>query len=181
MIPLVNLYAVLGVEPGADVEIIRKAFLAIAKKYHPDATRGDKEREERFKHATNAYNVLSNPEQRAKYDAYVWPQEDPWKWDVDPTDVWGEAERCTVAGFRAARNTAAGKQSPEPPRQRGAAWHAWRARHSWFSPRVLKIKEQYRKRARGPEGAKARAWGRTQRPHHKPGPIEPQLTQSCAG
>lgn len=63
-------YEVLGVSKGADDTEIKKAFRTMAKKYHPDAHPGDKECEEKFKEAQEAYAVLSDPEKRRQYDQY---------------------------------------------------------------------------------------------------------------
>ena len=63
-------YEVLGVSKGADDAEIKKAFSALAKKYHPDMHPGDKESEEKFKEAQEAYAVLSDPEKRKQYDQF---------------------------------------------------------------------------------------------------------------
>ena len=63
-------YEVLGISKGADDAEIKKAFRAMAKKYHPDAHPGDKECEEKFKEAQEAYAVLSDPEKRRQYDQF---------------------------------------------------------------------------------------------------------------
>ena len=64
-------YEVLGVERGADDATLKKAYRKLAKKYHPDMNPGDKEAEAKFKEATEAYSVLSDPEKRRTYDQYV--------------------------------------------------------------------------------------------------------------
>jgi DnaJ-class molecular chaperone len=64
-----DLYAVLGVPEDADQDAIKKAFRDLAKKHHPDANPGDKKSEERFKEASQAYEILSDPEKRRRYDA----------------------------------------------------------------------------------------------------------------
>ena len=63
-------YEVLGVERGADDATLKKAYRKLAKKYHPDMNPGDKEAEAKFKEATEAYSVLSDPEKRRTYDQY---------------------------------------------------------------------------------------------------------------
>ena len=57
-------YKVLGVSPSATDEEIKDAYRQLAKKYHPDANPGDKEAEKKFKEASEAYSVLSDPEKR---------------------------------------------------------------------------------------------------------------------
>ena len=55
-------YEVLGVERGADDASIKKAYRQLAKKYHPDMNPGDAEAEKRFKEASEAYAILSDPD-----------------------------------------------------------------------------------------------------------------------
>lgn len=64
-----DLYAVLGVPDNADADAIKKAFRDLAKKHHPDANPGNKKSEEKFKEASQAYEILSDPEKRRRYDA----------------------------------------------------------------------------------------------------------------
>ena len=70
-------YEVLGVEKGADADTIKKAYRKCAMKYHPDRNPGDKEAEEKFKEAAEAYEVLSDADKRAKYDQYGFAGVDP--------------------------------------------------------------------------------------------------------
>ena len=63
-------YEVLGVDKSADEAAIKKAYRALAKKYHPDANPGDAEAEKKFKEASEAYAVLSDPEKKRQYDQY---------------------------------------------------------------------------------------------------------------
>jgi len=63
-------YVVLGVARDAQVAEIKKSYRELAVKYHPDRNAGDAEAEERFKEASQAYAVLSDPEKRARYDRF---------------------------------------------------------------------------------------------------------------
>ena len=63
-------YEVLGVDKNADENTLKKAYRKLAKKYHPDMNPGDKDAEAKFKEATEAYGVLSDPEKRRQYDQF---------------------------------------------------------------------------------------------------------------
>ena len=63
-------YEVLGVDRNADDATLKKAYRKLAKKYHPDMNPGDKEAEAKFKEATEAYGVLSDPDKRRQYDQF---------------------------------------------------------------------------------------------------------------
>ncbi|TRX31101.1 molecular chaperone DnaJ [Flavobacterium sp. ZT3R18] len=65
-----DFYEILGITKGADAVEIKKAYRKSALKYHPDKNPGDKEAEEKFKLAAEAYEVLSDPAKKAKYDQY---------------------------------------------------------------------------------------------------------------
>lgn len=71
-------YAILGVSKTADVDAIKRSFRKLARKYHPDVNPGDKAAEAKFKEVSEAYEVLSDPEKRKKYDQFgqYWQQAD---------------------------------------------------------------------------------------------------------
>lgn len=63
-------YEVLGISRNATPDEIKKAYRALAKKYHPDVNPGNAEAEQKFKEINEAYGILSDPEKRSQYDAY---------------------------------------------------------------------------------------------------------------
>src|SRR5688500_9460215 len=63
-----DLYEVLGVERGASQADLKKAYRRLAQQFHPDKCGGDKDAEEKFKEAANAYQVLADVDRRAMYD-----------------------------------------------------------------------------------------------------------------
>lgn len=65
-----DFYEILGIEKGATAEQIKKAYRKKAIEYHPDKNPGDKAAEENFKAAAEAYEVLSDPDKKARYDQY---------------------------------------------------------------------------------------------------------------
>ncbi len=92
-----DLYAVLGVPESADAEAIKKAFRDLAKKHHPDANPGNKKSEEIFKEASQAYEILSDPEKRRRYDAmrnspFAGRGQAPGGYDEGGEDAFGGAQ-----------------------------------------------------------------------------------------
>jgi molecular chaperone DnaJ len=63
-------YQILGVSRDADLSAIKKAYRKLALKHHPDKNPGDRDAEERFKEAAEAYSVLSDPDKRQRYDLH---------------------------------------------------------------------------------------------------------------
>lgn len=63
-------YEILGVVKGSDADTIKKAYRKLAMQFHPDRNPGDKAAEDKFKEAAEAYEVLSSPEKKARYDQF---------------------------------------------------------------------------------------------------------------
>jgi len=70
-------YDILGVSKNASDSDLKKAYRVLAKKYHPDANPGNLEAEAKFKEASEAYAILSDPDKRRKYDQFGWAAFDP--------------------------------------------------------------------------------------------------------
>ena len=105
-------YEVLGVPKDADDAALKKAYRALAKKYHPDANPGDKEAEAKFKEASEAYSVLSDPEKRQKYDQFGHAAFDgaagggPGGFDyssADFSDIFGSGRRSSQSAYEPQR------------------------------------------------------------------------------
>jgi len=81
-------YEILGVEADADQATIKKAYRKAAMRWHPDQNRGDAEAETRFKEVAAAYEVLSDPKKRSRYDRGDYGQQAQTFWGVwDGADV----------------------------------------------------------------------------------------------
>ena len=89
-----DFYEALGISRTAAEKDIRGAYRKLARKFHPDVNPNDKAAETRFKEVNNAYEVLSDPEKRKKYDKYG----DRW----EMADQMEDAQRRGGGGFRAA-------------------------------------------------------------------------------
>lgn len=63
-----DLYEILGIDPTASADEVKKAYRKLAQRYHPDINSGDKSAEEHFKRVNAAYDVLSDPKKRGEYD-----------------------------------------------------------------------------------------------------------------
>ena len=63
-------YEILGIDKNADASAIKKAYRKKAIEFHPDKNPGDKEAEEKFKEAAQAYEILGDADKKAKYDQY---------------------------------------------------------------------------------------------------------------
>jgi curved DNA-binding protein len=91
-------YRILGVSENADEKTIRQAFRKLARKYHPDVNPGDKSAGERFKEINEAYEVLSDPEKRQKYDEMRRYHQQFGRWPGEAWQPAGAAGR--PGGFR---------------------------------------------------------------------------------
>ena len=84
-----DLYTTLGVPRDASAEDIRKAYRGLAKKHHPDLNPGNKAAEEKFKAIASAYDILSDPERRGRYD----------RGEIDATGAEAPPEHPSYRGY----------------------------------------------------------------------------------
>ena len=70
MVAKKDYYEVLGVDRHADATAIKKAYRKLAKKYHPDTNKDNPQAEQKFKEASEAYTILSDPEKKKLYDRF---------------------------------------------------------------------------------------------------------------
>ena len=102
---MADYYGTLGVDRGAEQKDIRQAFRRLARKYHPDLNKDDSDAEARFKEINEAYEVLSDPDSRRKYDVHG----DQWK-HVDEIEAQRKAARSSYDFMGGAYR---GRPSPE--------------------------------------------------------------------
>ncbi|MDR2615448.1 MAG: molecular chaperone DnaJ [Oscillospiraceae bacterium] len=111
-------YEALGVARGASDDEIKKAFRKLAKQYHPDVNPGNKNAEARFKEINEAYEILSDKDKKARYDAYGHAGVDPnfaagggggYDGFIDLNDIFGS---IFGGGFGGSRGAAASRNAP---------------------------------------------------------------------
>ncbi|MBR5390006.1 MAG: molecular chaperone DnaJ [Clostridia bacterium] len=87
-----DLYEILELQKGANEDEIKKAYRRLAKKYHPDLNPGDKTAEQRMKEVNGAYEILSDPEKKARYDQFGYA-------GIDPNYAGGAGSGGGFSGF----------------------------------------------------------------------------------
>ena len=108
-------YEVLGIAKDADDSTIKSAYRKLAKRYHPDANPGDKEAEAKFKEASEAYAILSDPEKRKQYDQFGHAAFDPSMGgsggfdfnSFNASDIFGDLFGDFFGGFGGGRSRSA--------------------------------------------------------------------------
>ncbi len=129
-----NYYQILGINKNATTNEIKRAYRSLARKYHPDINPGDKSSEEKFKEINEAYEVLSDPDKRQKYDRFgeqwqyaeqfVRPEQGSIKWDFsqggrafessDFGSIFGDLFGDLGTSFRAGQYTRRGQDLSYP-------------------------------------------------------------------
>ncbi|MFZ1082909.1 MAG: molecular chaperone DnaJ [Candidatus Kryptoniota bacterium] len=97
-------YEILGVDKSTSIDGVKKAYRKLAMQYHPDRNPGNKEAEEKFKEATEAYEILSDQDKRSRYDRFghegVRQGTDFHNWnDVNPNDIYSMFNDILGGGF----------------------------------------------------------------------------------
>jgi len=97
-------YEILGINKNASIDDLKKAYRKLAMQYHPDRNPGNKEAEEKFKEATEAYEVLSDQDKRSRYDRFghegVRQGTDFHNWtNVNPNDIFSMFNDILSGGF----------------------------------------------------------------------------------
>lgn len=107
-------YQILGVSKTAKEDEIKKTFRKLALKYHPDRNPGDKAAEEKFKEVSEAYEVLSDPEKRQKYDQFgqYWQQAGQGSGQAGPNVDFGGFDFSQYGNFDEFINELLGKMNP---------------------------------------------------------------------
>ncbi len=115
-----DLYDVLGVSKNASPDDIKKAFRKMAKEYHPDLHPNDKQAEEKFKEVNEAYDILSDPSKRERYDRFGFAGIDPSHgmdgasangFDFDDMFGFGDIFSSFFGGGRGGRGGRASRQA----------------------------------------------------------------------
>ena len=112
-------YEVLGVNKTATDDEIKKAYRKLAKQYHPDLHPGDKDAESKFKEINEAYEILSDPDKRSKYDQYGFAAFDPnagFGGGAADSTTWGTfSAPFSAAALAGSAASAAGRPSATAP------------------------------------------------------------------
>ncbi len=140
-----NYYSTLGITREADADTIKKAFRRLARQYHPDLNPGNKDAEEKFKAVGEAYEVLGDPDKRAKYDQFrfFWQGQQSDNNPRSATNPWGVGQGddplVDYSQFpdfntfveellgRKPTATTASRPSANPPRSAGSAFESPRS------------------------------------------------------
>jgi len=121
-------YAILGVSKSAQEDEIKKTFRKLALKYHPDRNPGDKAAEEKFKEISEAYEVLSDPEKRKKYDQFgqYWQQagQGGWGGQAGPNVDFGGFDFSQYGNFDEFINELLGRFSTPGGSNRGYSYRS---------------------------------------------------------